>query len=124
MHERVLHQFPISHYCEKVRWVLDYKRLPYRTPNQLPGLHMAPNKRLTGLAQVPLLRTGPAAISGSHAIAMHLEAQAPDRSLLPQSAAGRALHDELVREYDEVVGPAVRRYVYRLVLPRTSLFRE
>jgi glutathione S-transferase len=124
MHERVLHQFPISHYCEKVRWVLDHKRLPYRTLNQLPGLHVRANTKLTGRATVPLLRDGHAAVSGSHNIALHLEVRQQGPSLLPRSAAGRALHDALVKEYDDVVGPAVRRYLYRSLLPRTALFHR
>jgi hypothetical protein len=36
---RILHQFPISHYCEKTRWNLDAKQLEYRVKNQLPGPH-------------------------------------------------------------------------------------
>jgi hypothetical protein len=44
-----LYQFPFSHYCEKVRWALDYKGIAYRTVNLLPGFHfrylakLAPN---------------------------------------------------------------------------------
>ena len=36
---RTLYQFPISHYCEKVRWAMDYKKLEYKAKNLLPGLH-------------------------------------------------------------------------------------
>jgi glutathione S-transferase len=121
---RVLYQFPVSHYCEKVRWVLDHKGLPYRVQNQLPGPHARFNKKLAGHATVPLLRDGTAAISGSHAIALYLEAQHPAARLLPVSSAGAALHDELVQHYDSVVGPAVRRFIYSLIIPRPKLFRE
>ena len=32
----VLYQFPISHYCEKVRWALAYKSISYQKINLLP----------------------------------------------------------------------------------------
>ncbi|HKU38195.1 MAG TPA: glutathione S-transferase family protein [Polyangiales bacterium] len=121
---RVLYQFPISHYCEKARWVLDYKGLGYRIHNQLPGPHVLPNLRRTGKRTVPLLVDGDAAISGSHAIALYLEAQAGGPPLLPPSAAGRAELEKLAHYFDDEVAPQVRRYAYGLILPRTELFRE
>ncbi len=30
---RVLYQFPLSHYCEKARWLLDHKELDYVAHN-------------------------------------------------------------------------------------------
>jgi len=50
-----LYQFPISHYCEKARWALDYKKLDYRKVNLLPGPHMKKTKKLSGKTQVPVL---------------------------------------------------------------------
>ena len=55
MAARVLHQFPISHYCEKTRWHLDWKGLTYTTRNLLPGVHLVVNRRLGGAGTVPLL---------------------------------------------------------------------
>jgi glutathione S-transferase len=120
--ERVLHQFPISHYCEKARWVLDYKELRYRVHNQVPGLHASPNRKLTGAATVPVLVEPGQAISGSHAIAMHLEATGQGRRLIPRSAAARLVLQDLVGFCDDVVGPAVRRFVYSLITPDPALF--
>src|SRR5690606_11485280 len=37
--QRVVYQFPISHYCEKTRWQLDHKGMPYQIRNLLPGAH-------------------------------------------------------------------------------------
>lgn len=119
---RVLYQFPLSHYCEKARWVLDHKALPYRVHNQLPGPHAWFNRLRTGHATVPVLVDHGQAISGSHAIALHLELRADRMHLLPRSAAARALLDEIVHQFDEIVGPAVRRYVYGLITPNVGLF--
>ncbi|MBV9193240.1 MAG: glutathione S-transferase N-terminal domain-containing protein, partial [Solirubrobacterales bacterium] len=44
----VLWQLQISHYVEKVRWALDYKRIPHIRHSLLPGLHAVKTKRLTG----------------------------------------------------------------------------
>ena len=43
-----LYQFAISHYCEKIRWALDYKGLNYETVNLLPGQHVKTIRKLTG----------------------------------------------------------------------------
>ena len=37
----VLWQLQISHYVEKVRWALDYKRVPHVRRTLLPGPHLA-----------------------------------------------------------------------------------
>lgn len=122
--ERVLYQFPISHFCEKTRWVLDYKGLPYRIYNQLPGLHMPVNLFRTGRTTVPILVEDGTAIRGSHAIALHLETAKGTKPLLPESPAAREKLDELVKYYDKVVGPAVRRYAYSFITARPEVFRK
>lgn len=121
---RVLYQFPVSHYCEKARWVLDHKAVPYRVYNQLPGPHAWFNRLRTSYPTVPVLVDHGKAISGSHAIALHLEGPDERARLLPRSAAARAVLDEIVHEFDEIVGPAVRRYVYGLITPNVGLFRD
>jgi glutathione S-transferase len=121
--EPVLYQFPLSHYCEKVRWVLDHKGIAYRIHNQLPGPHAFINRRRTGSPTVPVLVDGRKAIGGSHAIALHLEAGG-GRPLLPKSRAALVRLDEIVGYFDHVAGPAVRRYVYGLITQRPAMFRD
>ncbi|TDH76046.1 glutathione S-transferase N-terminal domain-containing protein, partial [Acinetobacter baumannii] len=36
---RVLYQFPLSHYFEKARCLLDHKELDYVEHNLIPGFH-------------------------------------------------------------------------------------
>ena len=44
----VLWHLQVSHYVEKVRWALDYKRVPHIRRSWLPGVHIREAKRLTG----------------------------------------------------------------------------
>ena len=41
----VLWQLQISHYVEKVRWALDYKRVPHVRRTLLPGLQAVKGER-------------------------------------------------------------------------------
>jgi len=124
MTERVLYQFPVSHFCEKARWVLDHKGLAYRVHDQLPGPHVRTNRKLTGVSTVPVLIDAGQAIGGSHAIALHAESITDAHPLVPAEGAARAELEALVRYFDDTVGPAVRRFVYSLLIPRPELFRR
>ncbi|MFM2080640.1 MAG: hypothetical protein RLZZ124_274 [Cyanobacteriota bacterium] len=85
-----LHQFRHSAFCEKVRLVLAAKRLDYSVVEVTPGLGQVGLYRLSGQRQVPVLVDGEEAIADSTAIALHLEARAPEPALLPDDAARRA----------------------------------
>lgn len=124
MADLLLHQFPISHYCEKIRWVLEHKQLPYTVKNQFPGVHMLVNRRLVGRGSVPLLVDGHHAVGNSSDIALYLEDQFPNVRLIPSSGEERVRVLALEAEFDEQAGPAVRRFVYSFVTPRPRLFKQ
>lgn len=86
MPARVLHQFPISHYCEKTRWHLDRKALSYSVRNLFPGIHLAINRRLAGQSSVPVLIDGPRIIGDSTKIALYLDETYPEGALLPEDS--------------------------------------
>ena len=119
---RVLHQFPVSHFCEKTRWNLDAKGLTYEVSNLLPGPHALVNTVLTGRRTVPVLRDGKKAIVDSTAIALYLEQRYPERALLPADASQRAQALELDRYFNRAFGREVRRlcYGYALRYPRET----
>ena len=50
-----LYEFPISHYCEKIRWALDYKKLDWTGKTLLVGPHMAQARKISGKTTVPIL---------------------------------------------------------------------
>ena len=39
---------PVSHYCEKVRWVLDYLKLPYVEEPHMPPFHRLATTKFGG----------------------------------------------------------------------------
>ncbi len=118
--ERILYQFPISHYCEKTRWNLDAKGLPYVLRNLVPGVHLFVVKRLMGKGNhtVPVLRDQGKTIGDSVAIAAHLEQAYPERPLLPEGAADRARALELEAYFGKNAGRAVRQWLYGHLVQR------
>jgi glutathione S-transferase len=120
---RVLHQFPISHYCEKTRWHLDLKRLDYRLRNLLPGVHGVVNWKVAGLRTVPVLVDNGRAVGDSTAIALYLEEQYPEAPLLPRDPTERARVLETEAYFDETLGPAVRSWVYGSALGTPRMVR-
>ncbi|HEY9121195.1 MAG TPA: glutathione S-transferase N-terminal domain-containing protein, partial [Marinobacter sp.] len=74
-----LYQFAISHYCEKVRWALDYKGLSYETISLLPGQHVKTIRKLTGGdSSVPVLDHDGHRVQGSKEIIDYLDETFPE----------------------------------------------
>lgn len=117
----VLHQFPISHYCEKVRWALDYKGVDYRLKNHLPGLHLKKMKAVAPFSSVPVLEHDGHHVQGSAAIISYLDKQFPVRSLTPQSQEAREEALRWESFCDDNIGPHVRRYCYHTLLDHPNL---
>lgn len=74
-----LYQFPISHFCEKARWVLDYKGLAYQSKNLLPGFHIKSVKKVAAKSSVPILLIDGEAIQGSPEIIDYPDQHRSDR---------------------------------------------
>ncbi len=112
-----LYQFPVSHYCEKVRWALDFKGLKYRKINLVPGPHVRKVLQMASRSQVPVLEDGKVIVQGSAEIIDYLESKYPERSLTPKDPAlaeqARAWEERL----DRIAGPAVRTFNYHFLLP-------
>jgi len=111
-----LYQLAISHYCEKVRWALDYKQVEWRARNLLPGLHLKTAKRLTGQTSLPILVHDGRAIHDSSRILDHLDAHFRDPPLTPFEGALREEVLEWERFADADIGIDVRRICYHELL--------
>ena len=116
-----LYQFPISHYCEKIRWALDYKRLPYTTVNLLPGRHVRVVKKIAATQEVPVLVHDGEVIQNSSDIITYLDKTFPDRPLTPGSPELEARALEWEHYVDENVGPQMRVYCYHYFLDRPAM---
>jgi glutathione S-transferase len=118
----VLWQLEISHYNEKVRWALDYKRVPHIRRSLLPGFHAWKAERLTGdTSTTPVLTLDGQSIGDSTRIIAALEERWPQPPLYPPDAAQRRRALELEEFFDEELGPHIRRVTYQELLPHPRL---
>jgi glutathione S-transferase len=114
----VLWQLQISHYVEKVRWALDYKRVPHVRRTLLPGLHLMKAKRLTGdTSTTPVLTIDGRSIGDSTRIIAAIEERWPQPPLYPEDPTQRHRALELEEFFDEELGPHIRRAFYNELLP-------
>jgi glutathione S-transferase len=94
MTERLLYQFTLSPYCIKVRRILEYKRLDYRTVEINP-FNRRSVVRVSGQKRVPVLvesdaSRGRKVVSDSTAIARYLDEVCPDPPVYPRDPAESA----------------------------------
>lgn len=86
-----LYQFELSHHCEKIRLILDYKGLDYRKVEVTPGIGQLELYQMSGQRQVPVLKDGSQIVVDSTAIARYLERQYPNPPLIPTDPKQRGL---------------------------------
>jgi glutathione S-transferase len=104
---------PISHYCEKARWALDRTGIAYRERAHLQVIHWIPVARAGGRKTAPVLIWGDRVFADSAEIVAEASAQAqPDRALFPVDPAAAAEVRALQRDFDELLGPEGRRWMY------------
>lgn len=116
-----LYQFPISHYCEKVRWSLDHKKLDYKPVNLLPGLHISRAKKLTQKSSLPILDHDGKIVSGSANIVSYLDSSFPDYPLTPENENLAHTAMEWERFADKEIGDHVRRVCYHSLLDKPKM---
>lgn len=117
----VLHQFPISHFCEKARWALDFKGLDYRSRNLLPGPHVKAIRKFAPASSVPVLQHDGKYIQGAAKIISHLDEQFPERKLTPVNPGERQAAFEWEQYLDTEIGVHLRRYMYHTLLKHPRL---
>jgi glutathione S-transferase len=113
----LLWHIPLSHFNEKVRWTLDYKRIPHRR-QVLGGDYLIRAWRATGHGTLPILFLDGRAIGDSTHIIAALEERYPEPPLYPAAAAARQRALALEDYFDEQLGPALRAAIV------TPLFRN
>lgn len=112
-----LHQFESSHFNDKVRWALDFKKIPHERISYLPGPHIPQiRKRSGGPTTTPLLQHAGGFLSGSAAIIDWLETEHPQPALYPADEATRDRALDIQSHFDSVVGPATRTAVFSVFI--------
>jgi glutathione S-transferase len=113
----LLWHIPLSHYSEKARWALDYKRIAHHR-RVLGADYLIRAWRATGRGKLPILWLDGRAIGDSTDIIAALEERYPEPPLYPREAAARQRALALEDEFDEGLGPALRAAIV------TPLFRH
>jgi glutathione S-transferase len=116
-----LYTFSISHFAEKARWALDYKRIAYEESRLVPGTHFPIVRRIAPRTTVPVLVAGDRVIQGSSAIIDWADAHTPERPLTPSTAPERERVLELERWLDAELGEPLRRVFYHYALDHREL---
>jgi glutathione S-transferase len=104
----VLWHFTVSHFNEKVRWALDFKRIARVRRSLLPGAHFLKVWSLTGQTALPVLELDGRPIHDSTRIIEALERAYPQRPLYPRSELERRRAVELEDFFDAELGPSMR----------------
>ena len=113
---------PLSHFCEKARWALDYTGVPYTEQRHAPGFHALAVRRAGGQRITPILATDAGVIGDSTDILLWADARAAQgRALYPQEPALREEVLALEERFDTDLGPHVRRAIYQELLPHPKL---
>lgn len=112
-----LYQFKFSHYCEKTRWALDYKGIPYTRKNLLPGHHIKVARRLAAESSLPIIVDKGVIVQDSTEIISYLDKKYPDRQLTPENA--QELKAALAWEafFSTEIGIPLRLWFYYYMLP-------
>ncbi len=99
----------ISHYCEKVRWTLDYLDLDYVEENHAPPFHRKYTSRYGGRT-VPVLVTEDRALVDSQDILHYLDSISSDKKIYPANPELRRQVETLEKLFDDKLGVATRRW--------------
>ena len=104
-----LYQFEASTFAEKIRFILDYKQLPYKKIEVTPGVGQVDVFRLSGQRQVPVLKDSDTVIADSTAIALYLDKTYPERPIIPRDAKARGMCLLIEDWADESLVPNARK---------------
>ena len=119
----VLHQFPISHYCEKVRWALEFKKLDYKTVNMIPGLHLKQTKKMGVKSSVPIIEHRGNFIQGSNTIIDYLDQTFPEKPLTPVENNQQQKIAEWEDQLSAEIGVPIRLCLYHILLQHPKIVK-
>ena len=110
MRELILHHYPLSFFAEKIRRILAYKKIPWRSVEQPM---MMPKPELTALTggyrRIPVLQIGADVYCDTACIARRIEALHPHPACFPEEQSGlaRLIEDWADHRFTSQVVPSV-----------------
>jgi glutathione S-transferase len=121
-----LWQIEISHFSEKGRWALDYKRIPHGRRSPLPGTHIPIALWLTRGEQktFPVLQLDGRTVGDSTAVIAAIEERYPEPPLYPADPEQRRRALELEDFFDEELGPHMRLLAFYELINEPQMFAE
>lgn len=103
---------PISHYCEKVRWALDLRKIPYIEESHVPAFHRLATRKHGG-SSVPILVVKSENFTDSTDILHYLDLLSPEsHGLYPKEPELRREVEELEELFDVRLGADIRTWAY------------
>lgn len=124
MANRALTLFTInmSHYSEKIRWLLDYEEIPYQEIALTPALHTLPMwlKGRRAQTTVPLLQSGKTCIQDSPRIVNWLAGHHSPLDSMPSEKQQEIL---AIQQRFDAIGKPVARYLYLPGFAHDALIR-
>ncbi len=111
---------PVSHYVEKVRWALDYLKIPFQESPQMPPFHRGAVQKY-GVTTVPVLVADSIIKTDSTEILRYLDTLYPGK-LYPPNPALQELSTELETLFNLTLGVSTRQWGYSHVLTRELLY--
>ncbi len=106
----ILHQFPHSHFCIRIRWALAMKGIPFETRNYMPSSIDEVEKLSGGWRMVPVLQWENEFITDSPRIARFIESKKDSPPLYPGDATA-ALCDMINGWVDTKVMTSAARFL-------------
>ncbi|MBE9168050.1 glutathione S-transferase [Pleurocapsales cyanobacterium LEGE 06147] len=114
----------ISHYCEKVRWALDWLKIPYVEESHAPPFHRLYTRRHGGTS-VPVLVTETDTFVDSTDILHYLDTIAPEvNQLYPNQPELRREVEKLEELFDIKLGISTRCWSYFYSLKQPDLIKK
>ena len=115
----------MSHFNEKVRWALDYKRIPHERRSVFQGLQPVRARMLRGgTSTLPVIDIDGQRIGDSTRIIEELERRWPDPPLYPGDPDARRRALELEDLFDEHCAHELRRVLFDQLLRQPELMGE
>eukprot|EP00002_Diphylleia_rotans_P035152 TRINITY_DN7641_c0_g1_i1.p1 TRINITY_DN7641_c0_g1~~TRINITY_DN7641_c0_g1_i1.p1 ORF type:complete len:334 (+),score=76.00 TRINITY_DN7641_c0_g1_i1:231-1232(+) len=115
---RVVYQIPFSHYCEKVRWALQYKNISFDVVNISPVGRVSLPRGVRKLYPIYEDKDMGKAIGDSTPIMKFLDAEYPHTPrIFPEDAALAEEVESWCIKLDSTLGLASRRLAYAKLIP-------